>query len=128
MLHKEFWGLLFLAFVVWIFLAGNPSQRIENACRPIGWTGNAVTSLAALALPSQQENSQKWFNKFEYGCQYMTWRLFYQEAYNKYMAQQAAEAAAQSAPAASAAASAASAPVAKPASPAPVAPPSQPAK
>lgn len=85
MLHKEFWGILFLAFVAWVFLAGNPNSRIENFCRPVGWTGNVVTSLTALVLPDQQTKVQGWFDKLEYGCRYMTWRLFYQETYNKWL-------------------------------------------
>ena len=84
MLHKEFWGLLFLGFVFWIIAAASPQQRIENACRPVGWTGNVVTSLSALALPAQQKKVEGWFDKLEYGCRYMTWRLFYQEAYNQW--------------------------------------------
>lgn len=85
MLHKEFWGLVFLGFVFWIISATTPQTRIENACRPVGWTGNVVTSMSALVLPAQQTKVQGWFDKLEYGCQYMTWRLFYQEAYNKYI-------------------------------------------
>lgn len=116
MLHKEFWGLLFLGFIAWVFIAGTPQDRINNFCRPVGWSGNAVTSLSALAVPSQQENVQGWFDKFEYGCRYMTWRLFYQAEYNAWKAQQdathpqkAPAAAKQAAPAASAPADAASA-------------------
>jgi hypothetical protein len=88
MLHKEFWGLLFLGFIAWVFIAGTPQERINHFCKPIGWSGNAVVSLAALAVPNQQENVQGWFNKFEYGCQYMTWRLFYQADYNAWKEQQ----------------------------------------
>lgn len=88
MLHKEFWGLLFLAFVAWIILATTPQKRIEHACRPIAWVGNVITSGSALAIPSQQQTIQKWFNKLEYGCQYTTWRLFYQEEYNKWLAEE----------------------------------------
>lgn len=85
MLHKEFWGLLFLAFVGWIFIAAAPSERIEHFCRPVHWSGSLATSVSALIVPSQQGNVQKWFDKFEYGCQYMTWRLVYQADYNKAM-------------------------------------------
>lgn len=88
MLHKEFWGMLFLAFVAWVFIAGTPQDRINNFCRPVGWAGNAVVSLSALAVPTQQENVQGWFDKFEYGCRYMTWRLFYQADYNAYIKSQ----------------------------------------
>jgi hypothetical protein len=84
MLHKEFWGLLFIGFVVWMMAAATPGLRIENGCRPVGWTGNVVTSLSALVLPAQQTKVQGWFDKLEYGCRYTAWRLFYQEAYNKW--------------------------------------------
>lgn len=86
MLHKEFWGLLFLAFVAWILIAATPNKRIENACAPIDWSGNVVTSLSALVLPAQQGTLERWFDKLEYGCQYTTWRLFYQDEYNKWLA------------------------------------------
>lgn len=86
MLHKEFWGLLFLAFVAWIVLAASPSKRIENGCRPVHWAGNVVTSASALVLPKQQVTVQGWFDKVEYGCQYTVWRLFYQTAYNEWLA------------------------------------------
>ncbi len=92
MLHKEFWGLIFLGFVFWIVIASSPSQRIENACRPIGWTGNVVTSVSALVLPTQQTKMQGWFDKVEYGCRYTVWRLFYQDAYNQWKARAAAQA------------------------------------
>lgn len=88
MLHKEFWGLIFLAFVAWVFVASTPQERIANACRPIGWAGNVVVSVSALVLPSQQATVQGYSNKVEYGCQYLTWRLFYQERYNAWNAQQ----------------------------------------
>ncbi len=88
MLHKEFWGLVFLGFVFWIIAASSPSQRIENACRPIGWSGNVVVSLSALVLPDQQKTVEKWFDKVEYGCRYTVWRLFYQESYNQWKASQ----------------------------------------
>lgn len=88
MLHKEFWGLVFLGFVFWIIAASTPAQRIENACRPVGWTGNIVVSLSALVLPNQQKTVEGWFDKVEYGCRYTVWRLFYQDSYNQWKASQ----------------------------------------
>ena len=111
MLHKEFWGLLFLAFVVWVFIAGDPNERIARACKPIGWTGNVITSMAALASPDYQQDTQRWFDGFEYGCRFIVWRAIYQDAYN---AEQQKAAAAASAPSAASAASAASAPASGP--------------
>jgi hypothetical protein len=85
MLHKEFWGLVFLAFVVWIFMASDGQARIARTCRPLLWTGNVAVSLTAFAVPSEAEAVQKWSNKFDYGCRYVVWRLIYQDDYNKYM-------------------------------------------
>lgn len=87
MLHKEFWGLLFLVFVGWVFLAGTPEGRIKNFCRPVGWTGNVIVSMSALVVPDQQQRLQGYFDKFEYSCQYLNWRLFYQDEYNRWLEQ-----------------------------------------
>lgn len=84
MLHKEFWGLLFLGFIAWIFISATPGERIDKACRPIGWGGNVVTSLAAMVTPASQTTVQKWFDRLEYGCKYTTWRLFYQREFNEW--------------------------------------------
>lgn len=119
MLHKEFWGLVFLAFVVWIFVASTGNDRIERFCKPVGWGGSVVVSLASLAMPDQAGPTQKWFDKFEYGCRYMTWRVFYQDDYNKYIeAKKIADAKAaeqQKAAAAAPASAPASAPATEPA-------------
>lgn len=86
MLHKEIWGLTFLAFILWIFfLSANPNDRIKRVCAPVGWVGNVTVSLSALIVPSYQAGTQKWFHKFNYSCEYLVWRLFYQADYNAYM-------------------------------------------
>ena len=113
MLHKEFWGLLLLGVVFWVFIAATPSVRIENGCRPVAWTGNVITSMSAMVLPAQQQKVQGWFDKLEYGCRYTAWRLFYQDAYNQWKNSTAVTAPAIApliAPAAAAAAPTASAP------------------
>ena len=98
MLHKEFWGLVFLAFVVWIFMSSDPQVRIARTCRPILWTGNVATSLTALAVPSGQASVQKWGSKFDYSCRYTVWRLIYQDDYNKFLQEQQGSAPAPQAP------------------------------
>lgn len=117
MIHKEFFGLLFLGFVAWIFMAGTPKDRIENACAPVAWVGNGTTSLASLVLPNEQVKVQGWFDSVEYGCRYVTWRLFYQKAYNQWLSSQGTSASGGPAPVAApvpaaSSASAASTPVA----------------
>ena len=88
MLHKEFWGLVFLAFVVWIFFTGDPQVRISRTCRPLMWTGNVLVSLTAFASSSGAESVQGWTNKTDYACRYTVWRLFYQDEYNRVKAAQ----------------------------------------
>lgn len=95
MLHKEFWGLMFLFFVGWIFLGSSGGDRIERGCQPIGWSGNVITSMSALAVPSQQVRIAGWFDKFEYGCQYMSWRMFYEDEYQAHLEQRKRAAAAR---------------------------------
>lgn len=85
MLHKEFFGLLFLAFIAYIFVAPNPSVRIERVCKPIPVVGNVLVSMTALILPQHQTTIQGWVSRFDYGCQYIVWRMLYQSEYNEYM-------------------------------------------
>lgn len=100
MIHKEFWGILFLVFVAWIFVPGDANQRITNGCRPIGWLGNVVVSVSSLAIPSSQETVQRGFDRFEYGCRFTAWRLLYQDEYNRSLSAstEAAASAASAAP------------------------------
>lgn len=84
MLHKEFFGILFLAFVAYIFVAPNPSVRIERVCKPVPVTGNVIVSMSALILPQHQSTVQGWVSKFDYGCQYIVWRMVYQKEYLEY--------------------------------------------
>jgi hypothetical protein len=95
MLHKEIWGLSLLFFILWVFFAGQPSDRIDRGCRPVAWSGNVVTSVAALTAPAYQQTTQRWFDGLTYSCQYTAWRLFYQADYTKWVASQQAAAQAQ---------------------------------
>lgn len=90
MLHKEILGLVLLGFIVWIAFSINPGERLERACKPFAWTGSVVTSATTLMAPSYQQSMKRWWDKFDYGCQYSLWRLFYQDDYNKALAEQAA--------------------------------------
>jgi len=95
MLHKEFWGLLFLAFVGWIFLSSDGLTRIYRTCRPVGWAGNVAVSVTAFVVPNQQLNVKHWMDKVDYGCQYTAWRLIYQDDYARYIQQHGQSARAQ---------------------------------
>lgn len=74
-------GLPLLMFVVWIFAAPLPQERIERACSPIEWVGNLATSTTALTKEDSAATAGRWSDKLNYSCKYMIWRLFYQKQY-----------------------------------------------
>lgn len=76
-------GIPILFFVFWIFTAPLPQERISRVCEPIHWVGNLATSTTALSSAQHTETSARWSDKLNYSCQYLIWRLFYQEDYNK---------------------------------------------
>lgn len=100
-------GVPILFFVLWVFAAPVPQERISRVCEPIHWLGNVTTSATALATEQHTQTTVRWSDKLNYSCQYMVWRLFYQEDYNKAIAaglikpEQAASAPAAQAPTAS---------------------------
>lgn len=79
-------GIPLVIFVFWVFAAPLPSERIVRVCEPIHWAGNLVTSTTALASEKHTDTSVRWSDKLNYSCQYMVWRLLYQEDYNKAVA------------------------------------------
>lgn len=79
-------GVPVLMFILWVFAAPVPQQRIVRVCEPTHWIGNLATSTTALATEQHTETSVRWSDKMNYSCQYMVWRLFYQEDYNKAVA------------------------------------------
>lgn len=81
------WGALIVLFIGWVLLAPTPQVRIERICRPLHWAGSGVVSLTAMTAPSYEKDSQDASNKVLYACEYSVWRLFYQSAYDKYLAE-----------------------------------------
>lgn len=75
-------GIPVLFFVFWIFTAPLPQERISRVCEPIHWVGNLATSTTALSSAKHTESSARWSDKLNYSCQYLIWRLFYQDDYN----------------------------------------------
>lgn len=76
-------GIPVLIFVFWVFSAPMPSERIVRVCEPIHWVGNLATSSAALSSEKHTETTVRWSDKMNYSCQYMVWRLIYQDDYNR---------------------------------------------
>lgn len=79
-------GLPVLGFVIWVFMAPFPQDRIARGCQPIHWIGNVATSTTALSSAENTKTTARWSDKLNYSCQYMVWRLFYQDEYNKAVA------------------------------------------
>jgi len=72
-----------LVFVLWVFVAPLPQDRIARGCAPIQWVGNLATSTTALAVEDHTPTTARWSDKLDYSCRYMIWRLLYQDAYNE---------------------------------------------
>ena len=79
---------LFIIWVGWIFLGGTGQGRLDRACRPVEWTGNVTTSLAAYSFPSTTKGVQRTFKKADYFCEYSLWRLFFEDQYKAYLVEQ----------------------------------------
>lgn len=79
-------SLPILGFIVWVFFAPLPQERISRACEPIDWLGNLTTSATVLSSESHAATAVKWSDKLSYSCEYMIWRLLYQDDYNKAVA------------------------------------------
>ncbi len=82
--------LLTALYVGWIFIADNSQVRIERACAPTLWFGNVSTSLTALTLSEYQQNVEDGFKTVDYACRFTVWRLFFEQEYLDWMAQQEA--------------------------------------
>jgi len=86
-MHKSIWGYIFsisiVVWIVWALLAIEPKERLDRACKPVDWTKNLFVSGAALLAPSYQTNVSSTFDKIDYSCQYMLWRLVYEDDYKE---------------------------------------------
>lgn len=76
-------GIPLLMFVFWVFIAPVPQDRIDRVCSPIQWVGNLTTSLTALSTEKHTETAVTWADKLDYSCQFLIWRLIYQDDYNQ---------------------------------------------
>jgi len=74
-------GILALVFFTWVFIASADQERLERGCRPVQWLGSFVESITDLTVPKYSPTVDGWIDSAEYGCQYMVWRLFYEDAW-----------------------------------------------
>ena len=79
-------GLPVLFFVIWVFAAPAPQERISRSCEPINWVGNLATSTTALSSEANTATTARWSDQLDYSCKYMAWRLIYEADYKKAVA------------------------------------------
>lgn len=82
-LKETFLWVPLVMFVFWVFIAPLPQDRIARTCEPINWVGNLATSTTALSAERHTGSAARWSDKLNYSCQFLIWRLFYQDDYNK---------------------------------------------
>jgi len=79
---SQIFGLLVIAFFVWIGLAPNIDRedgRYDRACSPIDWVGGSVTSLAKMAYEAGVPAAQKYTYQTSRGCEFVLYRMFEEE-------------------------------------------------
>lgn len=78
----------FIVYLVWILIGGTPSERLERTCAPVRWTENLTLSITALTAAAYQDNVKGTFKNLDYSCQYMFWRMFYEDDYKEALAKE----------------------------------------
>ena len=86
-LKETLLGIPVVIFIFWVFTAPLPQDRIGRTCQPIHWVGNLATSTTALSAERHTGSAARWSDKLNYSCQFLIWRLFYQDDYNKALAE-----------------------------------------
>lgn len=84
-MKSSHWGTLFfllgMLWLIWIFVAGLPLDRMSRTCQPVHWSGRLVTSLTSLAAPSYARSVDNWFENQFLNCRYVIWQQFYEDEY-----------------------------------------------
>lgn len=85
MFLKELLSLIVIFFLSWVLIlpADTKLEKIDRFCAPINWFGNVSVSVSALISDKYPDKVDYAFKKFNYGCRYTIWRLFYEDQYNK---------------------------------------------
>lgn len=74
-------SLLFIVFALWVAVAPGGEQRIIRTCEPVNWAGNLTVSIGQLIFPEYQDSVQEFFDKGNYSCRFVVWRLIYEDRY-----------------------------------------------
>lgn len=74
-------SLLFIVFALWVVIAPNGEARINRTCEPVNWAGSLSVSVGQLIFPNNQNSVQNFFDKGNYSCRFIVWRLIYEGRY-----------------------------------------------
>ena len=74
-----------VSFVVYVFLADSPQERLDRTCKPIVWGGDMIHSIAGAfnSSASTLASISKYTLKFNNKCEEATWSFFYKDDYMK---------------------------------------------
>lgn len=88
-------GVALMFYVGWVATVTSPHVRMERACSPVGWVGRVSESFVMLIDSSERSarSAGSWFDGASYGCQFILWRVFYEEDWKLEQAAQARQAA-----------------------------------
>lgn len=84
-------SILLIFFVAWVFLADNGQGRLERSCEPVQWVGTIFESIVDLTYPEYSYIVDEGVDSTEYSCQYIIWRIFYEEEWLEYEEEQKIE-------------------------------------
>ena len=84
-----------MVFAAWVMLPPSPNERMERVCKPIVWTGKAAVAVSDLASQKYSPDVERFFEKADYSCRYVIWKVFYQEEWLKKRLQQSQPSSAQ---------------------------------
>lgn len=74
-------SLLFIVFALWVVIAPTGENRIIRTCEPVNWVGSLSVSIGQLIFPEHQNSVQDFFDKGNYSCRFVVWRLIYEDRY-----------------------------------------------
>lgn len=74
-------SLLFIVFALWVVIAPGGEQRIIRTCEPVNWVGSLSVSIGQLIFPEHQDSVQDFFDRSNYSCRFVVWRLIYEDRY-----------------------------------------------
>jgi hypothetical protein len=88
---KPFSLIFFILVLAWlgsIFITSNPETRMDRTCVPIKYMDKAGTAGMQLFNADWGLPTHEFFEKVNYGCRFIVWRVFYADDWNKAQAQQ----------------------------------------